>query len=94
MSKRVHTVIFITSAGVTDNMQEGVKFLKHIDENVPKFVCGDPTRFCQIAINLLSNAVKFTSEGKVELIVKRINIAEHNVLLEKFRKHEVGIKTT
>jgi PAS domain S-box-containing protein len=40
----------------------------HIDENMPKTLCGDEQRLAQVIANLLSNAVKFTPEGgKIKL---------------------------
>lgn len=40
-----------------------------IDQNVPRYVSGDPTRLRQILMNLLSNAIKFTAKGSLAIRV-------------------------
>ncbi len=47
--------------------QKGIVIEENINDNVPKTVFGDPTRFRQIILNLLSNAVKYTDEGKITI---------------------------
>jgi len=49
----------------------GLSFKIDIDEAVPAWVVGDPTRTRQIISNYLSNAIKFTELGSVEVRVTR-----------------------
>src|SRR5690606_36576753 len=44
-----------------------IQLTVNIDEQVPKYLLGDPVRLNQIIVNLLSNAIKCTEKGFVEL---------------------------
>ncbi len=50
-------------------------FTLEIDESIPDFLIGDPTKLSQIFLNLINNALKFTKNGEVKviLIVNEIN---------------------
>jgi CheY-like chemotaxis protein len=44
-------------------------FTLEIDENIPNFIIGDPTKLSQIFLNLINNALKFTKNGEVKVIL-------------------------
>ncbi len=49
--------------------EKGLLFEYRIDEQIPRFLVGDPVRLNQILFNLIGNAIKFTLKGKVSLTV-------------------------
>lgn len=61
---------------------KGIELVVDIDNDLPQFVRGDPTRFRQILANLLSNAVKFTDEGEVIVSGRRINKSDKMLAFE------------
>ena len=53
----------------TSATKKGLNLAYTIENNVPEFIIGDPTRLRQILGNLLNNAVKFTKRGEIKLTV-------------------------
>lgn len=52
--------------------QKGIELILNIDEELPRYVRGDPNRLRQVLLNLTGNAVKFTDEGNVTVSVQLV----------------------
>ena len=67
-----------------DARKKQLKLSVQINEEVPAFLLGDPTRLRQIIVNLVGNAVKFTERGFIEVSVTR----------ESLKGEECGLMVT
>jgi len=71
-----------------------VGFAVHLDEDLPRFVVGDPTRLRQVLVNLVGNAFKFTEDGEVRVRVERRPCDQNDPLgrnMIRFSVEDTGI---
>lgn len=91
----IHGVINLMSGHAAEKK---IALLANMDEGVPRFVKGDPTRLRQVLLNLMGNAIKFTNNGSVTLYVKNLkNINDEGTQSDStkyniyFGVHDTGI---
>ena len=70
--------------------EKGLSFQLDIENDVPFFFKGDPTRVLQILVNLCSNAIKFTKRGGVLVRIRLIERRGEEILL-RFEVKDDGI---
>lgn len=59
-----------------------------IDDSLPEFVMGDPTRVQQIILNIIKNALKFTDRGYIHVELRK---KDERTLLFRFTDSGIGI---
>ncbi len=69
---------------------KGLPLICQIDEYIPPFLKGDPTRLNQILTNLIGNAIKFTYKGMVNVNVRLLTTV-HNKNIIRFDIADTGI---
>jgi len=70
--------------------RQGLRFSTVISGDVPRKVSADPVRLKQILLNLISNAVKYTSQGEIEVGVKKVGRRAAEVVLS-FYVRDTGV---
>lgn len=70
--------------------KKGLALETQIDQTIPPFVVGDPTRVRQILLNLIGNSIKFTGNGSITV---RAAVAEQDAstVVVKFSVSDTGI---
>ncbi|EOQ97715.1 PAS domain S-box protein [Leptospira wolbachii serovar Codice str. CDC] len=80
----------VSSSFAIKAKEQLLSFRAEIDENLPEYICFDPTRMLQVLNNLLSNAVKFTREGGIILRVLLVSKNDSQVVI-RFEVEDTGI---
>ncbi|GBL36089.1 signal transduction histidine-protein kinase BarA [Filimonas sp.] len=70
--------------------EKGIEIRFDIDDDVPDYLIGDPTRLSQILMNLAGNSVKFTEKGNVKVICHVISLQNQFVKIS-FEVIDTGI---
>jgi PAS domain S-box-containing protein len=72
---------------------KNLDLLVTIEEDLPELLVGDSFRVRQVLNNLIGNAVKFTSKGKIEVGVRRVEETDQTIKLEwAVRDTGIGVK--
>lgn len=87
LEKTLHNISQIMA---TKAQEKNIEYICLIEENVPNFLKGDPTRLRQIIINLSGNAVKFVEKGEILLRVSLVGEEKNKVTL-RFEIIDTGI---
>lgn len=70
----------------------GLELTSQINDDVPRFVIGDPFRIRQILTNLVGNAIKFSKEGRVAIDVALVESTEqHHEIALSVKDNGMGI---
>ncbi len=73
--------------------KEDLEVLFATDQNVPRFLVGDPLRLGQVLINLANNAVKFTDSGEIVVSTELMKKSTGRITI-KFSVSDTGIGLT
>ena len=80
-------------ATVKAKEKEDLEVLFATDQEVPRFLVGDPLRLGQVLINLANNAVKFTKSGEIVVSTELLTQAETGLKI-MFSVRDTGIGLT
>ncbi|WP_158970632.1 ATP-binding protein [Paraglaciecola sp. L3A3] len=71
--------------------EKGVAFTVEVQDAIPPYWAGDPTRIGQILLNLVSNGIKFTEQGRVILRISHEHSAETDYLILRVEDTGTGM---
>jgi len=71
-------------------LDKGLAVSVNIDDDVPAFVVGDPTRLRQVITNLFGNAAKFTERGQIGVELTLLALCDNEVNL-RFSVRDTGV---
>ncbi|WP_424194311.1 response regulator [Ampullimonas aquatilis] len=84
-------VVLDTLRSIVVRAQEKhIELILDMNQDVPRFVLGDPVRIRQVLLNLVGNAIKFTEHGEVVVRVRLLEAA-HEQMLIKIMVTDTGI---
>jgi len=70
--------------------EKGLEFLFAINNEVPRYLVGDPLRLSQILTNLTTNALKFTEQGEIVIKIEVVNLESEQITL-RFAVRDTGV---
>ncbi|SNR47217.1 Hpt domain-containing protein [Maribacter sedimenticola] len=87
LSSLINDVMFLCQTLMLDN---NIKMIVDVDDDVPSNIKGDPTKLSQVLLNLLGNSIKFINKGfiKLSVSVKKEHKDHHEL---KFTVTDTGI---
>ena len=71
--------------------QKGLEIACRIQQDVPRFLVGDPGRLRQVIVNLAGNAIKFTDRGEVTVEVAMDDATDEGAASLRFSVRDTGI---
>ncbi len=71
--------------------KKGLEIAALIDNDVPEFFLGDPSRLRQVLTNLIGNAIKFTQHGEVNLHISIKETGDDGSVKLLFEVNDTGI---
>ncbi|MGB4497181.1 MAG: PAS domain S-box protein, partial [Methylococcaceae bacterium] len=70
--------------------ERGLELVFDVAPDVPNNLVGDPLRLGQVLINFCTNAIKFTEKGEIDVVLRKLEETDKNVLI-KFSVKDTGI---